>query len=357
MVAALLLDATVVRMVLVPSVMKLLGNDCWWAPRWMKRLQNRIGLGEIHLPDERKRPLRPPKEAAVDVDGQATARAAAHPRFTRQPSVGSSRVAKNISNAAAIAPQTYRAAPPRRTGQLIESLPGSSPILRAPRSQPTEHAQVDGRITQRPQPLAATATDMSLSRPPSQQRDQRQQVGDIKWPDTVRPFRPINGRLGKNTAVRAAPSPNAPTTFQEAGRHARHEHDQRLPDDSTVTVEELLRREEAQRQSSDARDLLIGDQTSMAVGHERKLPPVEDSETGRLKLRVWELQETVRCQSAVIEKLRNSMKEQQAVTNHLRQAEIASARAAELLSEANEKYHRLVSLEGMPDDPSGAATK
>ena len=31
--AALLLDATVVRMFLVPSVMKLLGDDCWWAPR------------------------------------------------------------------------------------------------------------------------------------------------------------------------------------------------------------------------------------------------------------------------------------------------------------------------------------
>ena len=66
LIAALLLDATVVRMFLVPSVMKLLGDDCWWAPRWMKRLQNRIGLGEIHLPDERKRPaVREPEEALV----------------------------------------------------------------------------------------------------------------------------------------------------------------------------------------------------------------------------------------------------------------------------------------------------
>jgi RND superfamily putative drug exporter len=54
LMAALLLDATVIRMFLVPSVMKLLGDDCWWAPRWMKRLQNRLGLGEIQLPDERK---------------------------------------------------------------------------------------------------------------------------------------------------------------------------------------------------------------------------------------------------------------------------------------------------------------
>ncbi|MDT5224077.1 MAG: trehalose monomycolate/heme transporter, partial [Mycobacterium sp.] len=68
LMAALLLDATVVRMFLVPSVMKLLGDDCWWAPRWMRRLQNRIGLGEIQLPDERKRPaskVRPPVTAGL----------------------------------------------------------------------------------------------------------------------------------------------------------------------------------------------------------------------------------------------------------------------------------------------------
>jgi RND superfamily putative drug exporter len=51
--------------------MKLLGDDCWWAPRWARRLQNRIGLGEIDLPDERKRPTldgrptRPPVGAGL----------------------------------------------------------------------------------------------------------------------------------------------------------------------------------------------------------------------------------------------------------------------------------------------------
>ena len=53
LIAALILDATVIRMLLVPSVMALLGDDCWWAPQWMKRVQRKIGLGEIHLPDER----------------------------------------------------------------------------------------------------------------------------------------------------------------------------------------------------------------------------------------------------------------------------------------------------------------
>jgi uncharacterized membrane protein YdfJ with MMPL/SSD domain len=77
LMAALLLDATVVRMFLVPSVMKLLGDDCWWAPRWARRLQNRLGLGEIDLPDERKRPnvngrsMRPPVAAASLVGAPA----------------------------------------------------------------------------------------------------------------------------------------------------------------------------------------------------------------------------------------------------------------------------------------------
>jgi RND superfamily putative drug exporter len=55
LITALLLDATVVRMFLVPAIMKLLADECWWAPRWMKRLQNRIGLDETDLPDELER--------------------------------------------------------------------------------------------------------------------------------------------------------------------------------------------------------------------------------------------------------------------------------------------------------------
>ena len=46
LIAALVLDATVIRMLLVPAVMKLLGDDSWWAPAWMKRIQQRVGLGE-----------------------------------------------------------------------------------------------------------------------------------------------------------------------------------------------------------------------------------------------------------------------------------------------------------------------
>ncbi|MGW6376050.1 MMPL family transporter [Rhodococcus sp. NPDC055112] len=53
MIAALIIDATLIRMFLVPATMKLLGEDCWWAPAGMKRIQEKLGLGEPVLPDER----------------------------------------------------------------------------------------------------------------------------------------------------------------------------------------------------------------------------------------------------------------------------------------------------------------
>ncbi|MGV9676133.1 MMPL family transporter [Nocardia sp. NPDC003482] len=62
MVSALLIDATVLRMLLVPATMKLLGDDCWWAPAWMKRIQQRVGLGEPMLHSER-----PGDEDVVDL--------------------------------------------------------------------------------------------------------------------------------------------------------------------------------------------------------------------------------------------------------------------------------------------------
>lgn len=46
MILALALDATVVRMLLVPAVMRLLGDAAWWAPGPLRRLQQRAGLGE-----------------------------------------------------------------------------------------------------------------------------------------------------------------------------------------------------------------------------------------------------------------------------------------------------------------------
>ena len=42
--SAILVDATVVRMVLVPAVMQLLGDRNWWLPGWLDRLIPEAGL-------------------------------------------------------------------------------------------------------------------------------------------------------------------------------------------------------------------------------------------------------------------------------------------------------------------------
>jgi RND superfamily putative drug exporter len=41
---AVLLDATVVRMLLVPATMELLGDRNWWLPRWLDRILPRIDV-------------------------------------------------------------------------------------------------------------------------------------------------------------------------------------------------------------------------------------------------------------------------------------------------------------------------
>lgn len=45
MALAVALDATLVRMLLVPSTMRLFGHLNWWAPRWMLAIRRRLGFG------------------------------------------------------------------------------------------------------------------------------------------------------------------------------------------------------------------------------------------------------------------------------------------------------------------------
>jgi putative drug exporter of the RND superfamily len=56
MAAAIFIDATVVRMLLVPAVMHLLGRANWWLPAWLGRFLPQLhieGRPEVHLPAQR----------------------------------------------------------------------------------------------------------------------------------------------------------------------------------------------------------------------------------------------------------------------------------------------------------------
>src|SRR5439155_10005450 len=43
---AVLIDASIIRALLVPSLMELLGKWNWWAPAPLRRLHRRVGLAE-----------------------------------------------------------------------------------------------------------------------------------------------------------------------------------------------------------------------------------------------------------------------------------------------------------------------
>lgn len=59
---AVLFDATIVRMLLVPATMALLGRAAWWAPAPLRRLHARYGLKEAEGEVAESVPLRVPAD-------------------------------------------------------------------------------------------------------------------------------------------------------------------------------------------------------------------------------------------------------------------------------------------------------
>ena len=72
---AVLLDATVVRIVLLPALMLLLGDRVWWLPKWMDRILPKLNVeGENHE-----------GPTAVVIGGPATEGDASLGRASRRP--------------------------------------------------------------------------------------------------------------------------------------------------------------------------------------------------------------------------------------------------------------------------------
>jgi len=65
MAAAILIDATVIRMLLVPAVMHLLGARNWWLPAWLDR-----ALPEVHI-EGHPQHYQPTSTPTVAVDADA----------------------------------------------------------------------------------------------------------------------------------------------------------------------------------------------------------------------------------------------------------------------------------------------
>jgi RND superfamily putative drug exporter len=85
MAIAVLVDATIVRVLLVPATMRLLGDWNWYAPRFMARIADRVGFS--HVENE-------PADGSGDGDPDAAGEApdqggAPQPRRTARPAQGS----------------------------------------------------------------------------------------------------------------------------------------------------------------------------------------------------------------------------------------------------------------------------
>jgi RND superfamily putative drug exporter len=66
---AVLVDATIVRVILVPATMRLLGDANWWMPRWLDRLLPRLDIeGTGGLPAPELRPLAVAADSAGPAD-------------------------------------------------------------------------------------------------------------------------------------------------------------------------------------------------------------------------------------------------------------------------------------------------
>ena len=76
MAAAIAVDATIVRCLLVPAVMMLLGRANWWLPGWMERILPRVGLEtEDALPPLSERKAALARAAASPTNDRVSRRA------------------------------------------------------------------------------------------------------------------------------------------------------------------------------------------------------------------------------------------------------------------------------------------
>ncbi|MBF6394407.1 MMPL family transporter [Nocardia cyriacigeorgica] len=193
MIAALFIDATILRMLLVPATMKLLGDDCWWAPAWMKRIQQKIGLGEPILDDER-----PTKGEVVDL-------------------VKTTPITDPVTMQMPAMPESQQRKTPRRP-RTVEEIEAEAPTQRLDALPPEPNRPRGATSTQHipmPVPPDPTRPRAAHATPPQPEPDAGESGGSTLRlaPDSPQPrgserVRPPRG---------AAPDPGAAAPVSESG--------------------------------------------------------------------------------------------------------------------------------------------
>lgn len=178
MIAALILDATVIRMLLVPSVMKLLGDDCWWAPRWMQTVQRKIGLGEAVLedePDEQRdsRAARKMSAGTLVAEAPTSVMAAARPRTAPAGAAPARRGAPGPDGRRPVPPRPASGAPQGNAPQPGAPQPNApmtnAPLAKTRQPGPPVRNGGPGPVPPVPAPGRAVPGRVGASAPPAAQ--------------------------------------------------------------------------------------------------------------------------------------------------------------------------------------------
>ena len=100
---AVLIDATIVRLLLVPATMELLGDRNWWIPRWLDRILPRV---HIEAPPDLDAELAQLDRESQRADGSLNRRRRAHRRSNLMggDSLGSGTVATHVSRTGRVLP-------------------------------------------------------------------------------------------------------------------------------------------------------------------------------------------------------------------------------------------------------------
>ncbi|WP_248490222.1 MMPL family transporter [Tsukamurella sp. PLM1] len=224
LIFALLIDATVVRMVLVPAVMKLLGDDSWWAPNWMRRIQEAIGLGETSLPAETRdgRPLsevKPGAAAPGKAAPQLVGAGGPAPRPISSPESGRLIPPLNLPNQQAerparptpVGPGPRRPGPPLGFSHGPQQDPRQAPTRRPPQDPRSYQPPVPGRRPRDRRPVTRARPASPASPAPRADRDR------------VRAVRCSRARVGRRASARRIPRARR----ARAGRARRSTADRR----------------------------------------------------------------------------------------------------------------------------------
>jgi hypothetical protein len=246
--------------------MKLLGDDCWWAPKWMKRLQERLGLGETELPDERKRPtVHEPEEALVGagaplpprplpphdpthpaVEGKtrpsaATTRIPTAPAATKAPSVAGTTRMRTPRATPAGEPQTTRM-PAANTRKPRNPVNSANPAPQRRRPTPPPPVREDREIESWLGELRGNGP--AAAKPAPRQRPEQPGSEPTTAIPTQGPrtSRHSNGGADPTTAI-PAQRPQDPETTEKLTAQQAEEEGRRRGANGGVSAAELLRRE------------------------------------------------------------------------------------------------------------------